>query len=66
MRLDLFHTPGIRRALKALAATRRENKSRVAAGKDAIIAGKHVKPSTYKAKYGVPKKDGKSHSVEKK
>jgi hypothetical protein len=35
-------TPGRRRALKALAARKRANVSRVAAGKKPIVAGKKV------------------------
>jgi hypothetical protein len=49
-------TPGIRRALKALAAAKRSNKNRVLRGEDAVIAGRKVVPSTYKREFGAPEK----------
>jgi len=49
-------TPGRRRALKALAAAKRKNANRAAAGKPITIAGKTIKASTYKSKFGLPKR----------
>jgi len=48
-------TPGIARALRALAAAKRRNKSRVAHGEKPVIAGKSVPIKTYVRKYGKPK-----------
>jgi hypothetical protein len=49
-------TPGIRRALKALAGRRRSNKRRIRAGKKPIIGGKKVSMSTFRRKTGAKKK----------
>jgi len=43
-------TPGIRRALKALAGTRRANKERIAKGKLPVLEGETVSPKTFAAK----------------
>lgn len=52
----LEHTPGIRRALRALARARRLNKQRVMRGVKPVIGGKKIAISTYIRRYGDPRK----------
>lgn len=49
-------TPGIRRALRALAAAKRANNRRIAQGKKPILEGKEVSPATYRRKTGMSTK----------
>jgi hypothetical protein len=49
-------TPGRRRALRALSRAKARNARAAAAGKSVTIGGKKIKASTYKKKFGLPKK----------
>jgi DNA-binding transcriptional ArsR family regulator len=52
-------TPGRRRALRALAARKRLNKQRLASGKNPIVEGKEVSPSSFASKTGMTKSKAK-------
>jgi hypothetical protein len=47
-------TPGRRKALRALAARKRGNARRLAAGKNPVMGGKTVSKKTFRAKTGQP------------
>ncbi len=53
-------TKGRRKALKALASTRRANVTRLASGKKPKMGGKSVSPSTFAKKTGMTKTKAKA------
>jgi len=60
-------TPGIRKALKAMARTRKANVNRIAAGKKPVVGGKKVSLKTFNKKTGakMTKKKAKKIKAER-
>lgn len=53
-----LRTPGIARALRALNRAKKRNAAAARRGHSVTIGGKTIKASTYKRKYGLPKRSG--------
>ncbi len=49
-------TPGLRRALRALARARKRNANRAARGLSVTIGGKRISAATYKRRFGLPQR----------
>lgn len=49
-------TPGRRKALRAIGKAKKRNATRAAQGKPVTVGGKKIKASTYKKKFGLPKR----------
>lgn len=60
----LKRTPGIRRALRALAASKRRNANRAASGKPVMIGGEKMTAGAYRQKYGLPDRLKKDYEMD--
>lgn len=58
-------SPGRRKALKALGATKTRNRNRIAVGKKPVIAGKAVSLKTFNKKTGAKMSKGKAQRIKK-